>query len=220
MKKMGISIAGISCLEKVIPSDDLRKKTVPRSYDRFLECFENCIQELVDPLKKEFLTKVYLTTYKSKYVSNVISSYKPDDHQILDIDNSHQILTFIKSLELLQDKDLDYIFCTRFDLKFSKGGLQELDMDWKKFNFFCREARKKSSTWSDFVNDCIYLFPVKFLSPLIEACWELYRDPPRKGLTDLHSLYNVLSPKINNNINFMYDGEHFSSNNKVYKLVR
>ena len=123
--KLGINLVGISHLIHD------NRWPVSRTY---LDCKENYIEEIIKPLSK-FETKVYLTSYQSPETNNIINFYKPEACQFLNFKNSHQIKTFIKSIELIEDEKLDYVMFTRFDIFFNKGKLKELNFDLNKFNF-------------------------------------------------------------------------------------
>ena len=205
--KLGICLVGISHLVHN------NRWPVNRSY---LDCFDNYCKEIITPLSKKFQTGVYLTTYKSSHSINIIEKYNPVAFQFFNLKNSHQILTFIKSIDLVEKEDLDYILFTRFDIWFNPDQVKRLKIDLNKFNFLCREKDYWES--NHFVNDCFYVLPFSMLRTLKQACIDLYNNPPRPGLMDMHGLYDKLKDKVN--INFMVDEHHLSSGNDIYTLKR
>lgn len=207
--KLGICLVGISHLVHN------QRWPISRSY---IDCKDNYTEELLNPLAK-FDTKVYLTSYLSSETHNIIDFYKPESCQFFNIKNSHQIKTFIKSIEQIEEENLDYVLFTRFDIFFNKGKLKELTFNLNKFNFLCREK----DHWDNmrFVNDCIYFLPFKYILKLKKACISLLSNPPRPGLMDMHGLYKALNLYIGKeDVCFMTEEHHLSSGNSIYELKR
>jgi len=209
--KLGINLVGISHL---IHKD---RHPVSRTYK---SCIENYFKEVFNPLSKKFDVNVYLTTYFTEENHNIINSYKPKKALFLDYKNSHQIKTYIHSLDLMLNEELDYIIMTRFDISFIPNKIKELDIKLDKFNFLCKE----DNYWENynFVNDCFMIFPGKYLSMYKECCIDLINNPPRPGLTDMHGIYKFIHNKIgSDNINFMTgDTKYVSNCNAIYELKR
>jgi len=209
--KLGINLVGISHL--------LHKERHPvaRTYKN---CLDNFHDELCKPLTKKFDIQIYLTTYITEEVQNIVNAYKPKKALFLDYKNSHQIKSYIMSLELMENENLDYVMMTRFDIAFFPGKLKELNFDSNKFNFLCKEERY----WYNygFVNDCFMFFPIKYLPQYKKCCIELLNNPPRPGLTDMHGVHKFLRKEIGDeNINFMTGENHYVSNcNPIYDLRR
>ena len=207
--KLGICLVGISHLIHD------QRWPISRSY---LMCKDNFTEEILKPLSK-FDIKTYLTTYMSSETCNIIKFYKPEACQFINFKNSHQIKTFIMSIEQIERDNLDYVLFTRFDITFNKGKLKTLNFDLNKFNFLCREK----DHWDNlkFVNDCIYFLPFSMVRRLKQACLHLLDHPPRPGLMDMHGLYNSLTQYMDpDKINFMTEDHHLSSGNDIYNLVR
>ena len=206
---IGISITGISHLVDVY-------RPYPRSYKT---CYENFFTEVYDVLKKNNNINTYITTYYSTEIDNILKIYKPKKFQIFNFNNSHQIVTVIKSLEQLRNEDLDLVVCTRFDLSFNNNILNTLKFDLTKFNFLFKEEGYWDS--NKFVNDCFYIFPYSMLETVINACYSLLREPPRPGLMDMHGLYNCLVKLCSaEQLNIVSEECMLSHENKLYKLHR
>jgi len=205
--KLSISLVGISHLI------NNERWPVSRSYE---QCYENFFTEVVTPLKKKFNVQLNLTTYTSSHNTNIIDTYQPNSFQFLPFKNSHQIKTFIKSIDQLDNSDIDYILFTRFDIFFNINKLKTLSFNLQKFNFLCKEKDHWSS--HEFVNDCIYFLPVHMLPILKLGCIELLDKPPRPGLMDMHGLYSKLKDKVD--INFLTEEHYLSSGNDIYQLKR
>lgn len=205
--KLGISLVGISHL---IHNE---RWPVSRTYE---SCFGNFQTEVVEPLSKKFRLETHITTYTSPKYSDIIEKYKPVSFQFLPLQKSHQILTFIKAIDQLENSNLDFVLFTRFDISFHPGKLKTLDINPNRFNFLCKEQGYWES--HHFVNDCFYFVPYDMLPELKQACLELYRNPPRPGLMDMHGLYDKISNKVK--VNFMTQEHFLSSNNDIYTLKR
>lgn len=206
---IGISLNGISHL-----TDSYRP--FPRTYKN---CYENFYKELYNPLSSKYNVSTYITTYDSAEIKNIINIYKPKKYQIFDYNNSHQIVTFIKSLEFILNEALDLVICTRFDLSFRENVFPKLNLDINKFNFLFKEK----GHWENdrFVSDCVYIFPFNMIKTVIEACKDLLNNPPRPGLTDMHGLYTCLENRITANfINIAWENHMLSNENEIYKLHR
>jgi len=206
---IGISITGISHLVDVY-------RPYPRSYKT---CYENFYTEVYDVLKWKNNITTYITTYYSSEIDNILKTYNPKKFQIFNFNNSHQIVTIIKSLEQLRGEELDLIVCTRFDISFKESILKTLTFDLAKFNFLFREEGYWES--NKFVNDCFYIFPYNMLEDVIQACYNLLKTPPRPGLMDMHGLYTYLEQIVSvDRINIVNDTFMLSHENEIYKLHR
>jgi len=208
--KLGLCLVGISHLIHT------QRWPTSRSY---LKNKDGFTESLYKPLLQNFNVKTYFTTYVSSEAGNIIEFYKPEACQFLNFKNSHQIKTFIKSIELIEEEDLDFVLFTRFDLCFNKEEMKKLNFNLTKFNFLCKEK----DWWETykFTNDCFYFLPKAFLPELKKACIELYMYPPRPGLMDMHGLYNKLTNHVSaDKINFMTDEHHTSSATKLYDVLR
>jgi len=205
--KLSLSLVGISHLVHN------ERWPVSRTYE---QCHENFFNELVEPLKRKFDIQINLTTYTSDHNVKILNIYNPSSFQFLPLQKSHQIKTFIKAIDQLDNTDLDYVLFTRFDLYFNSNKLKTLSFDLTKFNFLCREKDHWDS--HNFVNDCIYFLPASMLTVLKQGCIDLFNNPPRPGLMDMHGLYSKLYNKVN--INFLTEDHHLSSGNEIYQLKR
>ena len=209
--KLGISLIGISHLVHD------QRWPVSRSYTT---CFENFYNELYNPLEKRFNITNFTTTYFSGKEKEIIETYKPKSSLFLTMEGSHQIKTFIKAIDLVEKENLDYHIFTRFDIFFKKDKIKSLSIDLNKFNFLCKEKGYWDS--HNFVNDCFYVFPSRFIPQLKRACINLINEPPRPGLMDMHGLYKFLhnDESVRYSLHFMTDKHHLSSENEIYSLVR
>lgn len=167
---------------------------------------------------------VYLTTYATSSIDELIKYYAPKELQVLKFEGSHQKITYLKSLEKLLNVDVDFIVSTRFDIAFNKK-LTEYPINYNKFNFLVREY---GAWWEthNYVNDALFMFPKKYLTQFIDAIREEHitpyharNNPPQP---DLHTSYRYLVPKIGiESINFLSDDLDCNSiGSRHYKLIR
>jgi len=205
--KLSISLVGISHLIHT------ERWPISRSYEH---CYDNFVTELLEPLSKKFDIVTNLTTYHSDKFCDIVEKYKPTSFQFLPLKGSHQVKTFIKSIDQLDNLNIDYVLYTRFDIIFQPGELKKLNINLNSFNFLCKEKGYWDS--HHFVNDCLYFMPYKMLPDFKQACLSLICNPPRPGLMDMHGLYNTISHRVK--INFMVDEHHLSSGNNIYSLKR
>ena len=209
--KLGISLVGISHLVHD------KRWPVNRSYET---CYQNFFDEIYNPLKKKFNIDIYTTTYYSGKEQDIINTYKPKTSLFLTMENSHQIKTFLKALELIEKEKTDFHIFTRFDIFFNKDKIKNLNIDLNKFNFLCKEKDYWKS--HEFVNDCFYVFNARFVPQLKKACINLLNNPPRPGLMDMHGLYSFLfkDESVRYSLHFMTDEHHLSGGNSIYTLKR
>jgi hypothetical protein len=210
MKTIGINLVGISHLLHN------QRWPISRSY---LECKENFLQELHTPIKKLYNVKNYITTYISSESQNILDFYKPEKALLLNYNKSHQINTFISSIQMLENEKLDLVIITRFDMLFKPNALVKLVIHGEKFNFLCKEK----DHWDNFnfVNDCFYILPFSMIPCLKQACLDLLNNPPRPGLMDMHGLYKCLLKYLPaDKINFLINDHYLSTDNPLYTLKR
>lgn len=178
----------------------------------------DAVKEKVIDCFNEHDVSVYLTTYNSPNLHEVIEFYNPKRTLVLPFEGSHQRVTYYQSLEQLINEDVDFIISTRFDVEFV-AEISNYPYDWSKFNFLFREI---DPWWTNykFAGDVFYAFPKKFLSAFIDSVQREHRAPFRI-YNDLHAVYRHLEKCIGEqNINFLFDGTHNSNDNSFYKIVR
>jgi hypothetical protein len=158
---------------------------------------------------------VYLTTYDNNDNTELLESYNPKKYGILKYEESDQRLTYVKSLEMLLDEDVDFIVSTRFDIHF-KEKLSNIAIKFDKFNFLFKERE-----WDNinFVTDNLFMFPKTYLNDLMMAIKNEYENPKRIGCSDLHNIYNRLI-HLDSNLNIISDINELSDENSFYKLIR
>ncbi len=203
--KIGINLVGITYGDSRERNWQNTKDSI---MDKIISCWGN--NEI----------KTYLTTYDNPTIDSLISFYKPTKLTLIPYQGSDQRTTYIKSLEELNEEDLDVIISTRFDIDFTKK-LSEHNINFDKFNFFFREA---NGWWERhmFTNDALFIFNKRFLKDFIDSIVEFDRNPYRPpNHKDLHPTYRYLIPKIGiENSNFILNSQHLTHRNPHYKLIR
>lgn len=179
---------------------------------------ESLRDNLILPFEKNNEVQLYLATYTSFLVNDLVQYYQPKKTLILPWANSHQRLTYYESLKQIVDEDLDFIISTRFDVNFNIK-VNDFPFQYDKFNFTFKEIEPY---WSQnkFVNDVVFGFPPKYLKHLMTSIIQEQENPVREK-PDLHNMYVHMVKKIGEqNINFVFDGFYDSSRNPFYQLVR
>jgi hypothetical protein len=179
-------------------------------------CFPNHKSMLIDPFKNKFNTKVYLTSYNSDHMDEIIKLYNPNKYIFNDFDGSHQVLTYIKSLEQLRNENLDFVISTRFDIHFNKN-IENVNFNYNKFNALFKER----GWWSSmkFTTDNMFAFKYSMLEDFISILQDLYINPSRFGMTDLHQVFSRMQNKIGiDNTNIISNIDELSNYNIFYSL--
>jgi hypothetical protein len=179
-------------------------------------CFQNQKQFLIDPFKNNNDVKIYLSSYTSDRTSDIINLYLPTLYNFSNIDGSHQILTYIKGLELIKNQNLDFVISTRFDIHFNQI-IANINFDYNKFN-----ALFKERGWWDnmkFTTDNMFAFPYNMLDDFISVLHELYQNPSRLGQTDMHQAFYRVKNRIGeSNTHIVSPIDELSNTNLFYSL--
>lgn len=178
-------------------------------------CFPNINSHLIECYKKDHDVKVYVASYAGAG-EDIKNLYKPTLFFFEEYANSHQVLTYIKSMEQLRNQELDFIICTRFDIHFNKN-INEIGLDYSKFN-----ALFKERGWWDsmkFTTDNFFAFPYYMLEKFIMVLWGLYNNPSRPGQTDLHQAFYRMQNEVGiENTNIVSNIDELSNYNIFYSL--
>jgi hypothetical protein len=121
------------------------------------------------------------------------------------------------ALNQLEDQDIDFIICTRFDIV-PFNNVCSWNLNFDKFNFLFREINHFYDG-RGYTCDNFYAFPKKFLKSFIQALTHP-DNPPFAGM--LHNqVYNGLEKIITkDNIHFIQEEEGYSGYNTFYVLNR
>lgn len=208
-QKVGIVLTGIS------KGKSIAGRNLEKDWKLSKESIKN---NIIDPFSKYNKVEVYLTTYNHPELSELIDYYKPKKTIILPLDNSHQRLTLLKSMQELQEEELDFIINTRFDVNFNLPlSLNQFNFD--KFNFLFREVEPHWSN-SRFVSDNFFSFPKKYLPLVLESIKNEHINPYRP-YPDMHAMYVRVGSKIKEeNCHFIFPGCHNSAYNSLYSIPR
>lgn len=160
--------------------------------------------------------KVYTATYDGPNVHEVNDFFQPIKSTIIPFEGSHQRTTYIQALESLMCEDLDFIIATRFDISFNDF-VSNYKFDTDKLNFLFRDLEPH---WTNtrYVGDCLYGFHKKYLPILI---WAMHQEHVFNGWF-MHGVYNrlIASGLPEDDVNFLFEGNHNSHDNPFYTLVR
>ena len=183
----------------------------------FRHCYNNIYAKLIEPYMQEHEVNVYLTSYHNEKEEELVNTYKPAKHQFLSMDCSHQVLTYISGLDLVEDEDLDFVICTRPDIHFHKN-MKDIDIDYQKFNALFHERG-----WWDsmhFTTDNYYAFPHDMLSRFKLVLYDLYQNPSRaEPVIDLHQAFFRMQKIIGiSKTKIVSDLDELSNYNSFYSL--
>ena len=145
---------------------------------------------------------------------SMIDFYKPIKHEIT---GPLLINRYNVALEQLEDQDVDFIICTRFDIVFFEE-VCNWNLDFNKFNFLFREINHFYDG-REYVCDNFFAFPKSMLKAFKQAL----NDPNNPKFTGMlhNQVYKGLANTVTeNNIHFVQDEEDYSGYNKLYLLDR
>jgi hypothetical protein len=157
----------------------------------FRKCASNIETNLIKPLIEEgHEVSTYVCTYEHEHIEELKEIYKPKSIEILPFEGSNQITTFIHSLNMINEEDIDFIFVTRFDLNYLNKVTESGIIDYKKVNFMY----PPHDPWLDveFVSDLVLWLPKQYIGEMIQASENLLLNPPRPTLLDMHGIYKCL----------------------------
>lgn len=204
--RIGISLAGVSY------TTSGKKRDFRKTYENFFETVFN-------PLAATHDVSVYTTTYPHELQDELLTAYKPKKHQFIPFEGSHPRSTLIHGLCLVEEEELDFLICTRFDIKFNQK-VTDWNIDYTKFNFFFKEK----SMWDShkFVTDTLFAFPHSMLYDLTDAMQALCSDGHYAPHTFMHHIYGYVLPRVGEeNVHFIHgDEQALSHDNRFYELVR
>jgi hypothetical protein len=205
----------------------------------FTHCFPTIKETLIDPLAKEHDASIFVCTYAHEREQELLELYHPVKSLFIPFEGSHQVGTYIKSMEQLKGEDFDFVVATRFDIHFHKN-IQELGINYKKFNVLFPEKdwygkwkwwpiwRKvrvlhylRLPYFARHTSDNFFAFPYDMLSDFIQALKEEKAHPTRRGLMDMHGVFNKLEKILGKErMNIVSEEEEKSDSNSFYFLCR
>jgi hypothetical protein len=173
----------------------------------YMDGYENLFKYVINPLKKDNDIKIYLYTYKTSETNNILEIYKPTKYTILDAttSNSAELAanTYINSLEVLRNEEIDFIITTRFDLDI----FCNININFEKFNFLFKELNSWDT--ANLTSDTFYAFPKYMLNDVIVSLKETWLGKSTHFCPGLfHCLYKFLTTKLDvSDIYFIDDKE-------------
>jgi hypothetical protein len=157
----------------------------------FRICLDNIQENVIKPLSETNEISTYLCTYEHSFLDELNAAYQPKKTEILSFSGSNQISTFIHSLKMLREEDLDFVVVGRFDLWFNQK-ITETNIDYDKFNFVFKLSPIEAPFEKfEFVSDLGMFFNYRYLEYIIQAAEYLLSNPPRPFI-DLHGIYKSL----------------------------
>tara|TARA_B100001093_G_scaffold33818_1_gene29263 strand:- start:699 stop:1358 length:660 start_codon:yes stop_codon:yes gene_type:complete len=128
--------------------------------------------------------------------------------------NECSIDSIIKSFEIADFSSYDFVYSIRFGVKFNKP-FSMFKIDETKFNCLWREPKRFNNRDNTRVSDHIFAFNPKYISKIKEADYQdkniCYNSGELIGAIDkAHHICNYLKFDIEQDVNFMVEGEHWS----------
>jgi hypothetical protein len=176
-------------------------------------------EKVIDCWKEYGDVDVYVTTYNSEIVDELLEFYKPKVSTIIDFDvHKPMQLTHLESFSKI--KDCDLIVSTRFDIEFHKK-LSDYDtIDYKKINFLFRDAGRHWESYR-YVCDNLYIFPIDYLEIIKKSIKDEFEQPFSGHREGLHPIYNhIVKYTDESNINFLSQQDEQSHICSHYQLSR
>ena len=169
---------------------------------------ESLQANIIEPLRARHSLDLFLVTYPSPFLDDIIGSLKPRAVALADPKKSFQVTTYLEGVELIEKQEENYarIVCTRFDLRY----LKSIDQ-WNIWNsegiFF--PWREYEAAWEQehFTGDAIHVVDGPYLARFKTG---LATQPSK---SDLHHLYDALAP-LTSNLFFIESG--FYDSNTMY----
>lgn len=120
----------------------------------------------------------------------------------------------MNSLKIYDFTQYEFIFNIRFGLQFNKP-LSMFNLDNDKFNCLWKEPRRLNNNGNTRVSDHLFAFPTKYLSNfnninLDDESISYGRGKMIKPADKAHHIMHYLNLDIENEVNFMLKGEHWS----------
>ncbi len=205
----------------------------------FNHCFPNIQETLISPLLEKHEVSIFLCTYENEKKKDLIELYHPVAYKTIPFIDSHQVGTYIQSMENIKNKDFDFVFSTRFDIHFNKR-IDQININFKKFNVLFPEKgwynklkwwpiwrkikylhRVKLPYIARYTTDNFFAFPYAMLDEFILVLKEELMYPTRKGLMDMHGVFNKLRNRVGEErVNIVSQEPEVSDVNSFYFLCR
>jgi len=168
------------------------------------------LEKMVRPLQALGETDIYLSTYPSPLLDELVAALKPAALILNDIATSNQIATYTAGVEAVQKSGRNYgkVICTRPDLHFLKS-VDAWDI-WDASGSFYFPWREYRHLWEDHhrVGDCIHVLDGAGLPAFRRALAS--HGGERK---DMHLLYDHVAKELPS-VRFIEQG--FYDSNTMY----
>lgn len=189
----------------------------------FRHCFPNIHRMIVEPLQKQgHVVKVFVCTYpiQEHDASQAFFDIVKPEHVVwCEFSGSNQYTTKSRLFECLVDRpELDVIIYSRCDMHYSIS-IDELSIDWEKFNFLFREK----DHWENlrYATDNIYIWPHRMTAIVRKAMSDAIAASCARGRVDTHNLYNFLTSYVSpEDVHFVSDVHALSDVNIFYSICR
>jgi len=222
MKKVCICLFGISKLGSYDHWDNKHKFSID-----YRHSLDNYRKVLINHFIKEgYQIDFFISTYHSNIEKDLMIDFAPKKYAFTMFKpgmsnhtgrNMHftNVLNLAKTYSIQNKFNYDLVIATRFDMMF-KRSLSDSRILYDKFNIsFMLEHMNLPAEDLPRIDDNLYIFNGRFLSPLLLALSQFNQN------ISYHLVYKYITRVINkNDINFMLNGNVFMRDNPIYYLVR
>ena len=162
---------------------------------------------------------IYLVTYSSPFVDELLDTYKPKGYLIYNIsefDKRNQISNFADIMNIVEDKEqYNRVLMTRFDILYKKK-LNEWNVNNSKINLsFNTPMKFPPGDTVRAINDVLILFNIEYYDYILKKLNAHY-DRHHHKLDGMHHIFHFKKEWVN----YMFKGKYFSDTDKpeVIKL--
>ena len=126
----------------------------------------NFMTNIYEPLCEKHEVSVYVSSYPHSLMDQLTKLYKVKKLELMEKNGSDQFTTFLGSLKMLKNEDLDFVVITRFDLQFMNK-ITDLNIDYSKCNF-THKIDPPEARWEEyeFVSDLMMCFNMQYLETI------------------------------------------------------
>jgi len=208
------------------------------SYRKFANNFERTHMRLfyllVVPWQvRRYTVDVGISTYNSSKLPAVMEAYSPVFSHVHNgsyaAEGRTKIHSVLEGLQAAQQHGgasrWDFIVVTRFDISLRRR-ITDFAVDYRKLNFPWKEKNRNVVRWAELprVGDALFMFPSKYLSPVITALSEMLEKSLSSRDPSHNSCHRILSflPQVDREkeVNFLMQGHCISMWNRPNALYR
>jgi hypothetical protein len=177
-------------------------------------CYESLKTNYLDLIGER---DIYLVTYSSPFVDELLATYKPKGYLIYgmsEFKQRNQISNFADIMKIVENKDqYGRVLMTRFDLIF-KQPLNKWKVVDNKINLtFNTPLRFPPGDTVRAINDVLILFNIEYYDYILNKLKAHYKRHDKK-LDGMHHIYHFKKEWVN----YMFKGRYYSDTDKPKEI--